>query len=66
MCEFTMSALPTVDMGAGYDREERKKEKEELRVSVCECFGPGFQKKSRFYSKLGCFSIGLVMTVLLR
>ncbi|KAM7321954.1 hypothetical protein ACRRTK_018795 [Alexandromys fortis] len=26
-----MSALPTVDMGAGYDREERKKEKEELR-----------------------------------
>lgn len=35
MCEFTMSSLPTVDMGAGYDREERKKEKEEPRVSVC-------------------------------
>lgn len=65
MCEFTMAALPTVGMGAGYDREERKKE-EESRASVCEYFGPGVQKKSRFYSKLGCLPFGFVMTVLLR
>lgn len=52
-----MSALPTVGMGAGYDREERKK-KEEPRVSVCEYFGPGIQKKSHFYFKLGCLPVG--------